>query len=199
MTRMDQGWAAVIAATAAGVFGFSGVFAGLIVGRRQTTDQAAVEHGQWLRGQRQTAYLETIDALDAALTKIEDLRDDWDTLYERVVTTSGEDTFEEYVARVGLEARERGARPLERAVLLGPREVDDALHVFETRWMDLESYLRSQANGASHDQAWQGWESARMGALEAREAFFSIAQGVLWEAPRPGRGGRGVSWRGRRR
>ncbi|MFE2821919.1 hypothetical protein [Streptomyces sp. NPDC059271] len=62
---MSEAWAAIIAAVAAGFFGIGGILTGIIVGRRQTTDQATVEHGQWLRGQRQAAYTEALAAWDA--------------------------------------------------------------------------------------------------------------------------------------
>lgn len=61
---MSEAWAAIVAAVAAGLFGIGGILTGIIVGRRQTTDQATVEHGQWLRGQRQTAYTEALAAWD---------------------------------------------------------------------------------------------------------------------------------------
>ncbi|WP_345656587.1 hypothetical protein [Streptomyces siamensis] len=48
---MSEAWAAIIAAVAAGVFGIAGILTGIVAGRRQTVDQATVEHGQWLRGQ----------------------------------------------------------------------------------------------------------------------------------------------------
>ncbi|CAL9333057.1 hypothetical protein [Streptomyces sp. enrichment culture] len=57
---MDQGWAAVVAAIAAGVFGITGALCGIVVGRRQ----AAVEHGHWLREQRLQAYTDLLAAWD---------------------------------------------------------------------------------------------------------------------------------------
>ncbi|WP_367324743.1 hypothetical protein [Streptomyces sp. HUAS ZL42] len=51
MSRMGEQWGTVVAA----LIGVGGVFGGIFLGRRQVTDQAAVEHGQWLRGQRREA------------------------------------------------------------------------------------------------------------------------------------------------
>ncbi|MFJ6691658.1 hypothetical protein [Streptomyces sp. NPDC091294] len=61
---MDQGWAAVVAAIAAGVFGITGALCGIVVGRRQAADQATVEHGHWLREQRLQAYTDLLAAWD---------------------------------------------------------------------------------------------------------------------------------------
>ncbi|MFD3840234.1 hypothetical protein ACFWWC_28875 [Streptomyces sp. NPDC058642] len=189
MTSMDQGWAAIIAATAAGVFGITGAFTGLIVGRSQTIDHAAVEHGQWLRGQRQAAYLEAIDAIDAALTELENLRTEWD---ERVARAPVDESFALYVAKLLIDERKIAARPLERAVLLGPRSVDDALQNLETAYMEVDRYLLRQAEEPVRDPAWAGWEAVWTGVLERREALFSTAQDVLWEPPGPIRGGFGA-------
>lgn len=57
---MGEQWATIMAA----VIAVCGVPVGILVGRWQVTDQAAVEHGQWLRGQRQEAYIALLDAWD---------------------------------------------------------------------------------------------------------------------------------------
>lgn len=67
MAHMDQGWAALIAAIAAGIFVLGGAWIGFLGGRRQTADQAAVEHAQWLRGQRQEAYIKFLEEWERAL------------------------------------------------------------------------------------------------------------------------------------
>lgn len=59
---MSESWGMLAAAIAAGLLGIGGVLLGLVVGRRQVSDQAQVEHGQWLRGQRMEAYLEFLRA-----------------------------------------------------------------------------------------------------------------------------------------
>ncbi|WP_157968686.1 hypothetical protein [Streptomyces geranii] len=197
MTSMDQGRAAIIAATAAGVFGITGAFAGLIVGRRQTIDHAAVEHGQWLRGQRQTACLEAIDAIDALLTETECLRTEWDE--RRSLVNGGVGSFVLYVGELLLDARKSASHPLERAVLLGPRSVDDALQRLETAYMEVNRYLLGQAEEPARDHDWADWEPVWMGVLEARESLFNTAQGVLWEPPGPTHGGFGAFRRQGRR
>ncbi|MEU6317428.1 hypothetical protein [Streptomyces sp. NPDC047009] len=42
---MGEQWRTVVAAVIAALAALSGVLAGVVVGRRQVTDQAAVEHG----------------------------------------------------------------------------------------------------------------------------------------------------------
>ncbi|MFF0778473.1 hypothetical protein [Streptomyces sp. NPDC003720] len=66
---MNEAWAAIIAAIAGGVFGIAGILAGIYVGRRQTTDQADVEHQQWIRGQRQQTYTQFLAAWDTAINQ----------------------------------------------------------------------------------------------------------------------------------
>ncbi|MFB7337513.1 hypothetical protein ACFC00_38790 [Streptomyces adustus] len=70
---MTEAWGAVVAAVAAGVFGIAGAFMGLYVGRRQTIDQADVEHGHWLRGQRCEAYVAYLSAYEDAETALGEL------------------------------------------------------------------------------------------------------------------------------
>lgn len=70
---MTDAWGAVVAAVAAGVFGIIGILAGILVGRRQTIDQAHVEHEQWLRGQRQETYVAYLTTWDSAMKKLCDV------------------------------------------------------------------------------------------------------------------------------
>ncbi|MFI0243049.1 hypothetical protein [Streptomyces sp. NPDC016845] len=86
---MSESWGTVAAAVAAGLLGIGGVLLGLIVGRRQVSDQAQVEHGQWLRGQRVEAYLELLRAWDTALSAIGDLQEDWDQERDATIENVG--------------------------------------------------------------------------------------------------------------
>ncbi|MBQ0850369.1 hypothetical protein J8N05_19470 [Streptomyces sp. BH-SS-21] len=82
---MSDAWAAVIAAVAAGVFGIAGAFAGLFVGHRQTAGEAHVEHRQWLRDQRQQAYLQLYNAWDAAIKDLRAYQFEWPDRADRVL------------------------------------------------------------------------------------------------------------------
>ncbi|MFJ2008718.1 hypothetical protein [Streptomyces chartreusis] len=189
---MDQGWAALIAAAAASTFGIAGAFAGLIIGRHQTMGQATVEHNQWLRGQRQTAYIEAIRAIDAALTELENLRTEWDKRLERSILDGGTESFEPYVRQLLIDSRKIAISPAVRAVLLGPCSVYDALQQLETAYMAMDGYLSKQAEDPARDRDWTEWNPVWTEVLEARKVFFHTAQSVLWELPDPTHGSFGA-------
>ena len=52
-----------------------GVLAGIYVGRWQVTHQARVEHGQWLRGQRQEAYVALLGVWDTCVKDFQEMVD----------------------------------------------------------------------------------------------------------------------------
>jgi hypothetical protein len=184
MTAMNQLWVAVLPTVAAGVFGIGGTLAG----RRQTTDVAAVEHDQWLRGQRQTAYLDALDAMDAALRDSAALREDWNRRYENAVTGGGgEEGFQEHIAGE-LDGISRAVgKPLERARLLSATDVDEALHAASTVYEALLRYLEGQLDEPAQDRGWTRWEDARHAAWEARARVMVACPKKLQDPPRPGR------------
>ena len=51
--RTSDTAATIFAAIAGGFVAIAVAWISYLAGRRQTTDQATAEHGQWLRGQRQ--------------------------------------------------------------------------------------------------------------------------------------------------
>ncbi|MGW6570066.1 hypothetical protein [Streptomyces sp. NPDC054975] len=122
MTLMDQGWAAVIAAGVAAVVALFGAFIGVWVGRRTVRDQAHVEHGQWLRGQRQETYVVFLAAWDQAQAKFSDFvgrLGEWHTFPGGTLDEVTDLASEELHATV--EGIRRAAEPLH---LVGPDEVD---------------------------------------------------------------------------
>ncbi|QKZ18842.1 hypothetical protein [Streptomyces chartreusis] len=198
MISMDQGWAVIIAAAAAGFFGIAGAFAGFVFARHQPIDQAAVEHDLWLRGQRQTAYIDAFNAIDAAVTELENLRKEWDERFERSMMDGGAESFGPYVRQLLIHSRKIAGNPAERAVLLGPFSLCDALQHFETAYMAMDGYLARQAEDPARERDWTEWDPVWRGVLKAREALFHTAQSVLWEPPGLARGG-SVAFRRRRR
>ncbi|MFE4658193.1 hypothetical protein ACFRFJ_16100 [Streptomyces hydrogenans] len=50
----------------------AGSFIGVWVGRRQVRDQAKVEHEQWLRGQRQEAFVDFLALWDEAVAQLDE-------------------------------------------------------------------------------------------------------------------------------
>lgn len=192
MTAMNQLWVAVLPTVAAGVFGIAGTLAG----RRQTVDQAAVEHGQWLRGQRQTAYLDALDAMDVALRDFAALGKERNRLYENALTGGGGDEgFQEHVVD-RLDGIWRTLdKPVERARLLGPADVDDALQLASTAYEAMLSYVAGQLAETAQDRGWTRWEDVQNAALEARARVMVACQKELQEPPRPGRRIPRVLWR----
>lgn len=185
---MDQGLAAVIAAMAAGVFGITGVFAGIVVGRRQTTDQAAVEHQQWLRGQRQEAYLQLLEAFDVALPQLESLVQRWDDIALRADQQNLANEFEEIIHDSATEAMAILVKPIERVQFLGPEAVDLASQEL-VMWMDhMVAQFREQArSGVGPNWDWSTfWALAARGKMLRREVA-QAAKVEMRTPPAPGR------------
>ncbi len=133
---MDQGVAAVVAAAVAGTVAVAGSFIGVWVGRRQVRDQAQVEHEQWLRGQRQEAFVDFLAIWDEAAAQLDER-----TLNEYQIEIldqeDGWDTANEAVAEQMHRDRIPVARAAERVVMLGPQPVALAA----TTMMDALEYL----------------------------------------------------------
>ncbi|MER6376295.1 hypothetical protein ABT255_50160 [Streptomyces mirabilis] len=189
---MNQLWLSVLPAVAAGVFGIAGTLAG----RRQTTDEAAVEHGQWLRGQRQTAYLDALDAMDVALLDFAVLKKEWIHLFENSLTGGqGEEGFQEHIVD-RLDGIWRAVdKPLERARLLGPIDVDEALQVASAAYEGMLRYVAGQLAETVQDREWTRWEDVHNEAWEARARVMVVCQKELQEQPRPGRRAGHGFWR----
>ncbi|MFE0453146.1 hypothetical protein ACFW2D_18035 [Streptomyces sp. NPDC058914] len=172
-----------IAGTLAGTLG------GLFVGRRQTTDQANVEHQQWLRGQRQEAYLQLLDAWDATTEALEDLVDRWEGIALRADEEGQTDEFEQLMdARVRVAA-EGLEKPCERAHLLGPESVEKAVDAL-TEWVDhVASHLHQQAQpGAGTGPAWD-WSTFQAFVARGevlRMELVRAAKTALLTPPAPG-------------
>lgn len=185
MSAMSSEWAAVVAAVAAGVFGIGGTLAGMLVGRRQVTDQAKVEHGQWLRGQRQEAYVLFLDRWDAAVHALEETVASWDDRMQWLDQHGGDiHEFEEALvaAAAGVTA------PLERAYLLGPGPVEAAVEAAGTALHKLSDFLmRTAGSSGSSGGDWSQWLSLLTQAQGARRQFVQAAKHTLQAAPRPGR------------
>ncbi|MFJ9634467.1 hypothetical protein ACIRU8_42920 [Streptomyces sp. NPDC101175] len=181
---MNELWIAVLPTIAAGTFGIVGTLAG----RRQTTDEAAVEHEQWLRGQRQTAYLEALDAMDVALHEFGTLRREWGDLFEHAVAGGGgEEGFYVHVVN-RLDSIGRALeKPLERARLLGPEEVDVHLQVASKAYAALNRYVTRQLDETTPDTGWTRWDGIHNTAREERAAVMVACQKKLQTPARPGR------------
>ncbi|MEU5298584.1 hypothetical protein [Streptomyces umbrinus] len=183
---MNEAWAAVVAAVAAGVFALAGGYYG---SRRQTTDQADVEHGQWQRGQRLEAYLALLDAWDAAVGKLTDIAADWDhQLYGEVEQRAGDEFGDVIAARTGRITADL-KRPMERVDLLGPPAVEDAVAGLRTAIEPVAKHLVRMAikEERATPQDWEPWESLLQQADSARAKLASAVKAALKVSPRPGK------------
>ncbi|MER7135377.1 hypothetical protein ABT358_02390 [Streptomyces sp. NPDC000341] len=184
---MWEQWGTVVGA----LIGFGGLFVGLLVGRRQVTDQARVEHDQWLRGQRQAAYAQLLDAWDTAIRRVNEVVDGSEGHLE--AETQGHDWDTEIVPVI----RESIAEPwravwraTERVELLGPPEAVRAVFQMYSAGTEVASAL------LDFSQSWPNVErvhAAQFSADMARRDTVPVVAKVLQEAPSPRL--RGRRWR----
>ncbi|MGW0015373.1 hypothetical protein ACWDVX_37205 [Streptomyces tendae] len=184
---MDQGWAAIIAATAAGVFGITGILTGITVGRRQTTDQADVEHQQWLRGQRQDAYVQFLDAWDQAVDALDGLADEWAVIEVEMDAQGQMDFFQQTIHRRAEAARQVMVKPLDRVALLGPEEVDRSVAGMDTAFDEAQAWLGRQADPRESPQPWGQWTRLLTILHDERRGFLEATKAEMRRPPRPGR------------
>ncbi|WP_328373713.1 hypothetical protein OG800_50795 (plasmid) [Streptomyces sp. NBC_00445] len=177
---MGQQWGMLGAA----LIGFAGLFVGLIVGRRQVADQAQVEHGQWLRAQRQEAYVQLLDSWETAVRKTEEVVDDEG---HQQAEEQGWDWGEHIIPAIDREVTEAWEpvwRAVERVELIGPDAASEAAN-------GLRVAGRTIVSGAlDFDAAWPNRarvEAAMEEGRAARRSAVTAAAGVVQTAPRPGR------------
>ncbi|GGX94631.1 hypothetical protein [Streptomyces anandii] len=183
---MGEQWGTVVAAVIAAVAALVGVLAGVVVGRRQVTDQAAVEHGQWLRGQRQEAYVALLEAWDTGVKRFNERVQNWEGEHYHAETFEG-DGWEESEKSIYIETHEIAEtvqRAIERVELLGPKSVDDA----SAHLADALGVLRDAVRSKAGSEEWPDWEAygeAREKADMARRGFLTASRETVRAAPRP--------------
>lgn len=171
---------AALIATAAG-------FVGVAVGRATTRDQAAVEHKQWLRGQRQQAYIDFLTAWDRAL---EELLDDMDTLdrWEELMADwdgDPESAREQSYERVAAVAS-RVNTPRERVLLLGPDDVDALAGDMLANIIAMQTAVLGRLNPRSpNDPGWMQFAAVQMRSQQNRDEWLRRVKMVLRTAPKP--------------
>ncbi|WP_333774484.1 hypothetical protein [Streptomyces sp. IBSBF 3136] len=176
---------AVVAAAAAGVFSIIGILAGLYVGRRQTVDQASVEHAQWLRNQRQEAYLQLVDAWEAALDDLRAHQNAWDDRVQEHGRVRAQDAPWARVAE-GTERVWAVLRPkMERVELLGVPRGTEAFAALYEAWRDLDDHFDAQAGQEPSAADWEAWSRVVARAIVARQNFLVAASQALRTPPSP--------------
>lgn len=182
MSPMGQQWGTVIAA----VIAAGGALGGVRLGRRQVTDQAAVEHGQWLRGQRQEAYVALLEAWDTGVKRFDERVQNWEV--EHAVAEhfegNGWEESENSIYNETHEITETVQRAIERVELLGPKSVDDASAHLTAALGALKDAVRSKAGGEEWPD-WTAYGEATEKADTARRGFLVASRETMRAAPRP--------------
>ncbi|WDG26835.1 hypothetical protein N7925_36035 [Streptomyces sp. CA-278952] len=180
--------ATIVAAVIAGAVVLA---SGFFLGRRQVRDQAAVEHGQWLRGQRQDAYIALLDAWDTAVKGLQreiDPGEHFEEVAAHVESQSGPSFWEDHEASTATQVdriSEGVQRPLERVLLLGPEAVDRACINLAEALEVLGSSVRSNS-GTPDWPNYNMYQDMCRNAEEARRAFLDASRESMRAAPRPG-------------
>ncbi|MFD3815161.1 hypothetical protein ACFWRZ_08845 [Streptomyces rubiginosohelvolus] len=183
---MDQGWAAVIAAGVAGAVAVAGSFIGVWVGRWQARDQARIEHGQWLRGQRQEAFVSLLTLWDEAVLKLEQRVLSGDDLTELEGLARADNLAYDEVADDVIEQMRAEIAPVllagERVTLLGPAPVEQAAANLLSALQDIAAGIGMQyvEPGTDPHNAYRAAEAA---ATERRKEFLAESSKLLQTAP----------------
>ncbi|QIY60391.1 hypothetical protein HEP85_38565 [Streptomyces sp. RPA4-2] len=183
---MNEAWGAVVAAVAAGVFGVGGALLGIYVGRKQTTDQAHVEHEQWLRGQRREAYIAYLASWDEVHTKLFDIMRDLPILLDPA--TYENDEFEEFFTTTVDPPFGGMLRAMETVELLGPERVVSAARKASDGILELRMFLGHgacprPANACAEEQ--MEFRARSVQKWQLRMDFFAEARKVMATAPKP--------------
>ncbi|MFE2297945.1 hypothetical protein ACFXAW_07090 [Streptomyces sp. NPDC059445] len=183
---MSEAWAAIIAAIAAGFFGIGGILTGIIVGRRQTMDQATVEHGQWLRGQRQQAYLAFLAAAGTGFNGLAHLLIQLDQRLPSSPNDAAElVTFVLRIQELTLPASEAA----ESIELLGPASVSGPTKEWGMLMYELTEELRQFATAGHSDEEVEAKKQDLLnrmtGLHQKQQAVFERVRQVLAVPPQP--------------
>ncbi|WP_225638398.1 hypothetical protein [Streptomyces solaniscabiei] len=175
----------IFTAIAGGLFALAVAYIGYRAGRRQTTDQATVEHGQWLRGQRQQAYLAFVDTWDTWVESLQGLQQSWEPwVREYEEGDRLEDPAEESSRLLG-DAWRAVRRDLERVELLGPQRIDLAVRAMEDAFHKMRDVITDQASTGATCPHWDEWNPVLARANTARFNFHAAAIRTLRQPPSP--------------
>jgi hypothetical protein len=179
---MKEQWGTVVAAVIAAVAALGGV----LLGRRQVKDQAAVEHGQWLRGQRQEAYVALLEAWDTGVKQFDERVQNWEDEHYAAEHFEGNgwEESEKSIYHRTHEIAETVQRAIERVELLGPKSVDDASVRLADALTALRDAVRSKAGGEEWPD-WIAYGEAKGRVEAARRGFLMASRETMRAAPRP--------------
>jgi hypothetical protein len=192
MHGMSDTAATIFAATVGGVATLAVGYIGYRAGRRQTSDQATVEHGQWLRGQRQQAYLAFVSTWDTTVESLRDLQQVWEQrAHEYEIGSRPEHPAEESI-RLLSNGWQAVRREIERVELLGPQRIDLALRALEDAFREVRDVFTAQEQTGAACPYWDEWNRALAQANVARLDFHAAAIRTLRQPPSPEGEGEGL-------
>lgn len=186
MSCVNEAWAAIVASVTGGALALVGGYYG---SRRQTIDQADVEHDQWLRGQRQEACLTLLDAWDTAMRDLAETAESWDDqLYGNNSWRLQGHTFSDVINAGTHRVKSALERPLERTHLLGSPQMEEAVDglrdAFDALTGQLARLAAKEENATPDD--WEPWEALQQEADQARKKLVSATKAAMTARPRPG-------------
>jgi hypothetical protein len=190
---MSDQWPVILTATL-GVAGTVVVaWMGIHGTRQQATDQARIEHGQWLRQQRLEAYTNLFTAWDQAINDLHAFQDSWDDTVEDFNEhgpSSGGPLgdsvyFDDFVDLSTADIWARLEPCVERAELLGPAPVQTAAVGLREAYRGLRARLLEQAHSESQQIVGAVWKEELGKAAVARSEFHTAASKVLRTSPNP--------------
>lgn len=182
---MSDTAATIFTAIAGGLFALAVAYIGYRAGRRQTTDQATVEHGQWLRGQRQQAYLTFVDTWDTTVESLQHLQRSWEPWVREYEEGDRSDDPTEEAERLIRDGWRAVRKDLERVELLGPQQIDIALRAMEDAFREMQDVITAQALAGATCPHWDEWNSVLGQATTARFNFHVAAIQTLRQPPSP--------------
>ncbi|MFF9378130.1 hypothetical protein ACF1BB_26800 [Streptomyces griseoluteus] len=182
---MSEAAATIFTAIAGGLFALAVAYIGYRAGQRQTADQATVEHGQWLRGQRQQAYLAFVDTWDTTVDSLQRLQRSWESQVGEYQQGDRLDEPTEEPSRLLRDARRAVRRDLERVELLGPQRIDVAVRAMEDAFREMLDVIAAQMATGATCPHWDEWNPVTVRANTARLNFYAAAIRTLRQPPSP--------------
>lgn len=182
---MSDTAATIFAATVGGLAALAVGYISYRAGRRQTSDQATVEHGQWLRGERQQAYLKFVGTWDTTVEQLQDLQQSWEQQAFEYEQGDRPEHPAEVSSRLLREGWQAVRREIERVELVGPQLIDLALRALEDAFREMRDVFTAQEQAGASCPHWDEWNPALARANVARLDFHAAAIRTLRQPPSP--------------
>ncbi|MGI3224988.1 hypothetical protein ACRJ4B_14785 [Streptomyces sp. GTA36] len=184
---MTEGWGAVVAALIAGIVAVAGSFIGVYVGRRQVQDEAQIEHGQWLRDQRQEAYAAFLAQWDAAFAgmkqEVARLTEQWEAMEEHGLDISVDEDDLEHAHETAEHLMQPMRAVQERVLLLGPDVVDHAVEQMAQALEALRAAFVDHLAPIVRPRPEVRWDGAVQAMEEARAEMTAVMRAEVRSAP----------------